>query len=79
MPPIGHVVTVDTVKEIEISIISTVTISETTTIENVRKQIKQLINDYFLQLKQNWENTETIIIRKSQIDTIILNADGVIV
>lgn len=76
--PIGHVVTVDTVKEIEISITSTVTISETTTIENVRKQIKQLINDYFLQLKQNWENTETIIIRKSQIDTIILNADGVI-
>ena len=76
--PIGHVVTVDTVKEIEISIISTVTISETTTIENVKKQIKQLINDYFLQLKQNWENTETIIIRKSQIDTIILNADGVI-
>ena len=76
--PIGHVVTVDTVSEVEISIISNVTISETTTIDNVKTQITELINDYFLKLKQDWENSETIIIRKSQIDTIILNADGVI-
>lgn len=76
--PIGHIVTVDTVSEVKISIISNVTISETITIENAKTQIIKLINDYFLKLKQDWENSETIIIRKSQIDTIILNADGVI-
>lgn len=78
LAPIGHVVTVDTVSEVNISIVSNVTISETTTIENVKTQVMELINNYFLQLKQDWENSETTIIRKSQIDTIILNADGVI-
>ena len=76
--PIGHVVTVDTVLEVEISIISNVTISDTTTLEDVKTQVIELLNDYFLKLKQEWEDLDTIIIRKSQIDTIILNADGVI-
>ena len=62
----------------EISIISNVTISETTTMDNVKTQIKELVNNYFLELKKDWENSETIIIRKAQIDTIILNEDGVI-
>ena len=66
--PIGHVVTVDTVLEVEISIISNVTISDTTTLENVKTQVIELLNDYFLKLKQEWED----------LDTIILNADGVI-
>lgn len=76
--PIGHVVTVDTVNEVDISIITHVTISETTTMQKVKEEIIELINNYFLELKKNWENTDTIIIRKSQIDTIILNAEGVI-
>ena len=78
LAPIGHIVTVDTVSEVDISIVSNVTISETASMENVKTQVTQLINEYFLQLKQEWENSETTIIRKSQIDTIILNADGVI-
>ncbi len=76
--PIGHVVTVDTVTEVDVSIISNVTISETVSMDTVKKQVTELINNYFLQLKKDWENSNTTIIRKSQIDTIILNADGVI-
>ena len=76
--PIGHVVTTDTVTEVDISIITHVTISETASMPNVKEQIIELINDYFLQLKKGWEDSDTIIIRKSQIDTIILNTDGVI-
>ena len=76
--PIGHIVTVDTVSEVDISIISNITISETVSMENVKTQVTELINNYFLQLKQEWESSNTIIIRKSQIDTIILNADVVI-
>ena len=76
--PIGHIVTVDTVTEVDISIISNITISETVSMENVKTQVIELVNNYFLQLKQEWESSNTIIIRKSQIDTIILNADGVI-
>ena len=64
--------------EVDVSIISNVTISETVSMDNVKKQVTELINNYFLQLKKDWENSNTTIIRKSQIDTIILNADGVI-
>lgn len=76
--PIGHIVSVDTATEVQISVISDITISETASMENVKNQVINLINSYFLQLKQNWDNSDSLMIRKSQIDTLILNADGVI-
>ena len=76
--PVGHIVDIDTANEVQISVISNITISETATVEIVKKQVIDLINNYFLQLKQGWENSDTLMIRKAQIDTLILNADGVI-
>lgn len=76
--PIGHTVTVDTVTEVDISINTNVSVSESASIDEVKTQIENLINNYFLQLKQEWEKTETIVVRKSQIETLILNAPGVI-
>ena len=76
--PIGHTVTVDTVTEVGISITSDVTISETAQMDNVKKAVEKAINDYFLELKESWEKSETTIIRKSQIEMLILNSDGVI-
>lgn len=76
--PIGHIVTVDTATEVEMSIISNITISETASINDIKQQVIESINNYFFQLKQEWENSETMIIRKSQIDTIMLNTAGVI-
>lgn len=76
--PIGHVVTVDTVTEVDIKIATHVTISETASLSNVKDGIEEAINNYFLQLKQNWDSSETLIIRRSQIDTLILDVDGVI-
>ncbi|MCI9015982.1 MAG: baseplate J/gp47 family protein [Clostridia bacterium] len=76
--PIGHIVTVNTVTEVDISIITHVTTSETASMYNLKEQIAEVINDYFLQLKRGWENSDSIIIRKAQIDTIILNADAII-
>lgn len=76
--PIGHVVTVDTVTEAKLSISTTVVMAEGTTQLEVQAQIETLINKYFLELKQNWEDTDKIIIRKAQIETLILSAPGVI-
>lgn len=76
--PIGHKVTVDTASEVNISIVSKVTLSETANRDNTLNEIIKQINNYFLTLKQAWENQETTIIRKSQIESIMLNADGVI-
>ena len=76
--PIGHVVTVDTVTEVGISITSDVTISEAAQMDNVKQAVEKAINDYFLQLKKDWEKSETTIIRRSQVETLILNTEGVI-
>lgn len=76
--PIGHAVTVDTVTETEIFISSNVTISQTASIDNIKTKAVELINNYFMELKQQWEKSDSITIRKAQIDTLILNIDDVI-
>ena len=53
-------------------------IDETTTKSIVTNEIKEAIKNYLLELRKTWEATEEIVIRKSKIDTIILNTNGVI-
>jgi uncharacterized phage protein gp47/JayE len=70
--PIGHTVTVTTTTDVSINISTTITIQSGYTVD-----IIDAINQYFLELKQNWEN-ETIVVRVSQIDSRILNLEGVV-
>lgn len=78
LAPIGHVVTVNTVEEIGITISTTISFENPYSFEQVKERIKELINDYFLSLKKNWANTDETIIRVSQIETRILSVSGVV-
>lgn len=78
LAPIGHIVTVDTVDEVLLSIRSEVTVDESTTKEMAEQEIKTSIEAYLLELKKTWEETDSLVIRKAQIETIILNTSGVI-
>ena len=78
LAPIGHIVTVDTVEEVEINIQSQVTIDDTTTSEKVKENIGAAIEKYLLGQRETWEDTDTIVIRKAQVEAIILNTEGVI-
>lgn len=76
--PIGHVVTVDTVTELEISVRTKLVLTGEVVKEDVKSEVETLINNYFLELKKEWEENDSVIVRISRIETILLNAPGVI-
>lgn len=78
LAPIGHVVTVRTVDEVLINIASTLTFDPSYTFERVREQIENTLNDYMLSLRKLWANSTNLIVRISQIETRLLNVEGII-
>lgn len=76
--PIGHSVTVDTVTEKTINISSKITLSESGELESTREKIKEELEKYFLNLRKTWEDSTSLIVRKSQIETTILSIDSII-
>ena len=51
----GHVVTVDTVNELRITVQTKLTLTGEATKDDIKKEIETLINNYFLELKKEWE------------------------
>lgn len=78
LAPIGHVVTVRTVDEVLINITSTLTFDPSYTFERVKEQIENTLNDYMLSLRKSWANSINLIVRISQIETRLLNVEGII-
>lgn len=73
--PIGHIITVDTVSEDNVSISANVTLTSGASLEDVTDPVYQGIADYFLELRKTWGDEE-IIIRPSRIETICLGITG---
>lgn len=44
----------------------------------MKEKVKNEIDKYFLELRKTWEDSESIIVRISQIETRILNVDDVL-
>lgn len=76
--PIGHDVTVVTAIEKEINISTTLTLKQSITTENIQKEIESVLNNYLLSLKRDWQDLEEITVRVAQLESRILNVDGVI-
>ncbi|MDY3366511.1 baseplate J/gp47 family protein [Zhenhengia yiwuensis] len=76
--PIGHVVTVEGVKETSITIASQITLQEGYEWRDVEEGIKKAIRDYFKELCKTWEEVEGIVVRISYIETRILGVTGVL-
>ena len=78
LAPIGHVVTVETCSDADISItlaLSTYDNSITTDIEEI---IQTAIERYFLGLRKTWaDSTEGIIVRRSQIEELVVSISSV--
>jgi len=75
--PIGHVVTVEEVKERVVNISTNITYQQGWQWEDIKPYIEEAIDEYFLELIKEWEDVD-IIIRISQIETRILGIEGVI-
>lgn len=76
--PIGHIVTVEGVNETTVNISTTITYRESWTWEDIKPSVENTIDEYFLELATVWEGEKNLIIRISQIETRVLNIDGVI-
>ncbi|APC79927.1 TPA: baseplate J/gp47 family protein [Clostridium botulinum] len=75
--PVGHVVTVLGAKDIEITIETKLLLKRGRTIGQVQQDIKKVLSEYLKQLRKQWHEDDTTIVRISQIEARILNVEGV--
>jgi uncharacterized phage protein gp47/JayE len=76
--PIGHVVTVARVSSIPININTNITYQDGWSFDESKGSIEKCIDEYFKDLNKTWENSENIIVRISQIETRLLNLEGIL-
>lgn len=75
--PIGHTVTVTTPEELSVDITFRITFNEGYGWSQLKPQVTKTLEDYLLEVRKNWENGN-IAVRISQIETRILNLEGVL-
>ena len=76
--PIGHIVTVDTVEEITVNVSTTITFDDGYSFVSLQSQIQSVIEEYLLELRKDWANQGSLIVRTAQIDTRILGIQGIL-
>lgn len=78
LAPIGHVVTVSTVTNISIDILFSITYQDGYTFEDIESYITSMIDAYFLELCKTWANSDSLIVRISQLESRLLNVTGIL-
>lgn len=76
--PIGHVVTVQTVDEVPINVKATFGFDDGYSFNTLKTTIQNVISDYLLELRKNWANQANSVVRISQIETRILQIEGIV-
>ena len=76
--PIGHVVTVVGCSETPVEIQTHITFQEDWTWDDVKPYVKKEVDVYFKELSSEWESSENLIVRISQIETRLLNLTGIL-
>ena len=70
--PIGHIVTVEGVKQQKINVELSLTYAAGWNWEAAASYVNAVIDDYFLDLAKSWEKSDSLIVRISQIESRIL-------
>lgn len=80
MAPICHQVIIRPVEPQVINVETTVTLQDEWTVDMVENEIRQVIENYFLDLRKQWEDQDTnpLIARVAQIDAYIIGIQGII-
>jgi uncharacterized phage protein gp47/JayE len=78
LAPIGHVVTVASVTETIVNITTTITYQSGWNWLAVKANVEAMIDAYFLELNQTWEDNTNLIVRISQIESRLLNIAGIL-
>ncbi len=78
LAPIGHIVTVRSAVGVPINISTSIVFETGYGWDNLRSAIESAISEYLLELRKNWASTGTTAVRISQIETRILDINGVV-
>jgi uncharacterized phage protein gp47/JayE len=78
LAPIGHVVTVVGIKFSTVDIVTNITYQEKWNWESAKSYILDAIDQYFKEISQNWDNSENLIVRISQLESRLLDCEGVL-
>lgn len=76
--PIGHTVTVEGVATTSVNISTNITYQSGWTWADVEPYVYNTIDAYFLELAESWANEENLIVRISQIETRLLDIQGIV-
>lgn len=76
--PIGHRVTVEAVTGVTVDVTTTITYAEGWSYEAAAPYIDETIAAYFLELNKQWANSANVIVRVSNIESRLLDLDGVV-
>lgn len=77
LAPIGHVVSVKSAGAVSVYITTNVIFDEGYNWSNLKTAIQDAVDAYLLELRQEWAETTSTIVRVSQIESRILAVDGV--
>lgn len=78
LAPIGHVVNVESAKEVSIKINSNITFDTGYSWSNLQGSIDGAVSDYLLELRKSWADNPYLIVRISQIETRLLGINGIV-
>lgn len=78
LAPIGHLVTVHSATAVEITVKTNITFEAGYSWSNLQNSINDVISNYLLELRQTWADNSHLVVRVSQIETRILDLDGII-
>ena len=76
--PIGHIVTVNTVEEVRINVVSDLVLDDGYTYDRVKARISEAIEEYLLELRREWHLHDNSAVRIAQIESRIMNIEGVV-
>lgn len=78
LAPIGHVVTVEAVQEKEVNITAAITYETGWTWEDVKPYAETAMDEYLEELRAIWADSDSLIVRVSQIESRLLDLTGVL-
>lgn len=78
LAPIGHFVKVESAKEKEITVRSALTFKPGCGWSNLQGSIEAAVSGYLLELRKEWADSQSLIVRVSQIENRILSVPGVV-
>lgn len=76
--PIGHVVTVEGVEGVTVNIVTKITYREGWDWTSAKPYILNAIDDYFNEISRQWEDSDNLFVRISQIESRILDCEAVL-